>query len=596
MIDRYFDHVDLAEGHKIIIQYESALPAGAPKNAKPEKHAVEAVLVDKDSYPTKLVFGWTIDSNVTKNAGLIQFSVRIYSIVENDDKLELIYSFSTTNSSANILPALNFNLTDKDSEDNEFITPENNANLVLNRIKNSKPSKKPDAPEPVFIIDLSSIFETEADKAAAAVYVKDEEGNDTEEVDYYLYDLPVDTLAATLIAQANADGISNISYEWRHYSDLSQEQEAKGFGATEVYKAFNVANIDYDREKTYYYGLTEESGKVSAYKFVTGVGENETLAEYLDRVSDENSAVDKEHIYQRVSKYSISGAPAEDPADKISATGLYQVTAVNQLAIDNKASIESEKIYIPGPTDPEIADIEVAYKLLDDDKTIELSVDTTIVDGDTATYTWYQMSVDEEGVHTIACSEVEDVTMTENGASLKIDASELDEDALAVFDKNYYVEVFTSRNGDDSESIISGNMRVTDQPHLPVFVDPETEYQDNGKSVKLAVEFDGDFVHTADSITYQWYQFRRDKDENGNFISTPYNPEGYEDKDNNDEPLGEPVTKKEIDLYVDFADFFGEKDEHSGVYYCVVTNTFTINDEPISAKKYTKGYKVIGSI
>lgn len=80
--DRYFDGVDLGyENTNIIIQSEM----GTSKNLS------KAVLIDRDSKPGYLIFGWPLTNIVTEKNGTLKFAIRFYV----NDNGAIIYSLGT---------------------------------------------------------------------------------------------------------------------------------------------------------------------------------------------------------------------------------------------------------------------------------------------------------------------------------------------------------------------------------------------------------------------------------------------------------------------------------------------------------------------
>lgn len=108
-IDRYVDAMDLyRDDIKIVIQWETAASvSSANKASKTEKGISVAYLKDITLFKAqgKMLFGWALNSSITKNAGSIKFSVRFYKI--NGQK-ELDFSFSTLTATATINPGLNY--------------------------------------------------------------------------------------------------------------------------------------------------------------------------------------------------------------------------------------------------------------------------------------------------------------------------------------------------------------------------------------------------------------------------------------------------------------------------------------------------------
>lgn len=98
-INRFFDHMDFGRDDTcIIIQWENSNKQGSSV----------AFCKDIESDPEYVIFGWELDSDITK-AGSLKFSVRILvwdTVNENEVPTEYLYSFSTLTTSVLINPAL----------------------------------------------------------------------------------------------------------------------------------------------------------------------------------------------------------------------------------------------------------------------------------------------------------------------------------------------------------------------------------------------------------------------------------------------------------------------------------------------------------
>lgn len=101
-VDRYFDDVDLTMTN-IIVEYV---------NADGLARIFPAVLIDYQTNPGHLRFGWTVGSDATINAGTLTFSVRFYSV--DPEKQIFTYSLSTVPYQTKILEGL------RDKEGNQI--------------------------------------------------------------------------------------------------------------------------------------------------------------------------------------------------------------------------------------------------------------------------------------------------------------------------------------------------------------------------------------------------------------------------------------------------------------------------------------------
>ena len=104
-IDRYFDAKDLDDAN-IFIQWT----VGSGNNI--ESGLSAPIVIDIESEPNKIIFGWALSDKITAKAGNIQFAVRFYEW-NDTEKTKLKFSWSTQTASIKVLPALNFDLTEE---------------------------------------------------------------------------------------------------------------------------------------------------------------------------------------------------------------------------------------------------------------------------------------------------------------------------------------------------------------------------------------------------------------------------------------------------------------------------------------------------
>lgn len=616
MIDRYFDTKDLAEDTEIIIQWETA---SAGKGSTPEKGATKAVLVDKDSYPTKLIFGWILDDRITKTAGNIKFSVRIYSIgvvhddITDTDKRIVTYSFSTATATANIQPALNYNLLDD-------VVPEDNTKLMLNRLINSEASTPATAVVPVFEVNLHEFVDSEM-ASPVAVYVKDEDGNDTDVIDYYTYDLPDQTdLTATFTVLATANDAANLIYSWKHtnldgdvkhlngislsyrqttdetfkenkqyYHQVTREIEDDGatitynvifdesiigtaiaeYGQTVYEKSGNLLVVTTDEvfvEGKHYYVCAAEGPLPVAYALIQD-------AEVGDSIADYNGG---EAVYEKVGNltinYDVNGA----------ITGKYQVEVANRLGATNHAETDSTVLFIPGPAQPVIEMPEDRHVILshtdasiDEATGVQISTDNgvTVLAADNididdvgiVEYTWYD----------------ETETIVGNAETLSLDVAIED---LPKYDKSYTLEVSMTRNGDNKTTHCTDAIRVTDYPHAFVIEDntrnalneKKTWASTSNEKLEIILTNYEDILH--DAVSYQWFKFEAGYDpETDTFVDS----DGVVERPDMDE--------LDIAIEGETQATLSVKNREAGQYYCRVRNTV----KNINVDTYSEVYYIV---
>lgn len=97
-IDRFFDATDLNE-MDIYIQWENKNHKGISKEW----------VRDVESEPGKLIFGWPLSEEITDVSGAVKFAVRFVKF-NPTDTTDVVYSFSTLTTEAQIKSALDFDL------------------------------------------------------------------------------------------------------------------------------------------------------------------------------------------------------------------------------------------------------------------------------------------------------------------------------------------------------------------------------------------------------------------------------------------------------------------------------------------------------
>ena len=140
-IDRFFDAVDLGhESMNIYAQWEH-INNPAQKFVTPLNHT-HYDLIDMESEHGKIIFGWPLSEDIAKNPGQIKFSIRFLKY----DGTRLVYSFSTKAATISIIPGLDYNVNDAQSD-----APSNLFDAV---ITNSETTTGPSAVRPVYETNL----------------------------------------------------------------------------------------------------------------------------------------------------------------------------------------------------------------------------------------------------------------------------------------------------------------------------------------------------------------------------------------------------------------------------------------------------------
>lgn len=224
-IDRYFDTTDFAQSN--IMAIVEWINANGEKCYSP---AWTKILSDDDE---KLIIGWVLTDKATKKAGIVKFSIRLYSLDE-DGKLES--SFATLVTNVVINPSMNFDLeaAGKDKIEPEFASSGLAHEAVFKRLRSSPAANKTenDVDLPEYVIRYAKM--TNGKIADAGSFdIDDADAGDT----YYVW------------AKSNS---GTIRYEW------TTTGAAYGDKATNSYEYVPVSFWDEGME---YYTKEQVEGK-----------------------------------------------------------------------------------------------------------------------------------------------------------------------------------------------------------------------------------------------------------------------------------------------------------------------------------------------
>lgn len=223
-IDRYFDTTDFAQSNiKAIVEWINA------KGEKCYSPAWTKILSDDDE---KLIIGWVLTDKATEKAGIVKFSIRLYSLSE-DGKLES--SFATLVTNVVINPSMNFNLeaAGEDKIEPEFKSSGEVHEAVFKRLRSSPATNKTvnDVDLPEYVIRYAKMTNGKVANAGS-FNIDDADAGDT----YYVW--------------AKSDS-GTICYEWIPAA-------AYGEGATNSYAYVPVSFWDKGME---YYTKEQVNGK-----------------------------------------------------------------------------------------------------------------------------------------------------------------------------------------------------------------------------------------------------------------------------------------------------------------------------------------------
>lgn len=338
-IDRFFDAQDLA--HKdihIVIQWETVPAKGGVKRSGLSSEFVRDITTLADEH--KILFGWPITSEITKEAGQIKFAVRFYQMGVGADGVTPVfkYSMSTLPATANIAASLDTELLGA-----EAVIVDSTKDIINRFVDSEGPTwaGKPNAP--IYVLnmlpDQTAVFDKDGDKC-----VDLEEGK------------------KEFVAEAINDGNTGVlTYSWFKKTTADGAPIVLGAGVDEYVATADTAVIE---GKTYY--------KLEGEKYVPAVATGDPSAAEVT-------------LYELRNKYDAS------------TVGYYYVEATTRVGL-GKATTTSDVYRIPGPG-VVTASAEDLGLLTDGKVTLTVTAASDDVK-DTLVYTWKQGDEAIEGAET----------------------------------------------------------------------------------------------------------------------------------------------------------------------------------------------------
>ena len=347
-IDRYFDHMDLANTDmNIVIQWET-------KDANRETITGISPNFGKDieTIPGKIIFGWPIYSELTESATPIRFAVRFFSLGEADGEgvRPLNYSLATLPAEISVGATIDYDLI------NQTVQEIDRGSTILSRIKNTG-IYDPSIPVP------------QAPTLSGALCI------DGEDESVRIADLPEEG-GITLKASARPTDFGAISYSWRKFAYESSTGEYAT--TSDPISASAVDNGVYEEvkedldEDDVYYQITSADGVLPIVYLPIVI---EEMLENTTYVEDRGFARKNDGGYVKLyKKYSTA---------TIDSVGIYTVDIGARYGVNTVKTIMDveDGITVPGPLKPIIYDPEESenVSITEDDHVIHVIANNGIV-------------------------------------------------------------------------------------------------------------------------------------------------------------------------------------------------------------------------
>lgn len=400
-IDRYFDYQDLSDLN-ICVQW--IRPGGTPD----DEGISHIRMIDLETYPGQLRFGWPLTSEITKYPGKVKFAVRFY---RKDKQGNYQYILNTEEALLTIKSGLN------------IVNPaieEDSVDLFGDFVKNSM--------NPSFALPEQAFFTKPGINLPGVAAI----------------DYNTDTLV--LKAQAVANDLGYISYVWKYKSDLEGSELVTIDSNNSAYTVASdvpvlvtdivkeaiaetgdtskfVPLLDADGNEVkdennkIVYTIAKREGGQKYFVPATNADGQPIYQLYLDRIDEENPA--PANLVELITTLTLK--PVEDGGSEF-VTGEYQVEATNTIYLDHQDPegfrnttpvAYSNKCVVPGPAAVELSKQFVKHAFIKDAAGVELKIevkeDKTNPD---YFYTWYNYPR-EDGDNTVPVK-IEDMTKIEN--------------------------------------------------------------------------------------------------------------------------------------------------------------------------------------
>ena len=327
IVDRYFDFKDLAESN-IVVQWV---------NANKEEGISHIQLIDLESEPGKIRFGWPLTEDITKYPGIIKFSVRFF-INDPADTKKFYYLLNTIPSALTVKDGLY--VTDpKHIKENDF-------NMFKSFVANSQ-NPADTIPATPFFTEINGGEDLPARGAI---------GSNNE---------------LTMTAQAVANDLGTINYQW-FYSPAGTSEKI----------AIDVSDATYEVEKQKYVAVpVPEKRGLDQYWINTGSEEAASWELY----TGEWPPVEGTQLYEIKTELTI----VDSENDNV--VGNYWVEAVNTIGRNSTNPSPSTVCNVPAPAEIEYTTNLKAHQFIEKGKqgtTLSISIKED-KNEPAVTYYWY---------------------------------------------------------------------------------------------------------------------------------------------------------------------------------------------------------------
>lgn len=541
-IDRYFDMDDLGE-KQVYIQWR----APADKDGNRKEGVSIPWVVDTRIRPGYVIIGWPLASELTEQAGKMEFSVRFYTIPEEGDQAnKLLYSLSTLTATADIKEGLNYNL-EKIAIDGSAVGSDD---LIINRLVNST-SKDDDTPDPAI---PTFIEEDEVIDAIGGYELVSEEGAKYKTYKVYMTDPATGVEEdGTYTVQAYVTDAGILGYGW-----IKRDVEGELAQENMVVQTVFEKTDDTERNINKVYYTKGENDMYPIFNFTTDIP---------DLAAAAAAGIE---LYERKSRV-VMNVSGED------VLGTYQVRVTNRLGRKTSRNFGNIAL-IEGPEAPEIT-TDLGEKGTFSGEGLDLPV-SVVADLDVHAYTTYQLQRSDA-----ADGDFEAIGTPSTSNNFIIDGAAYDAEDDG---DGFYRVVVESKLNSVVKSVTGEPMRVTHAAtpveiatNAPTVVaGGSSKYDVNQPLIVTATAHASEKrIENVDSITYQWYKYNA---EQGNLLQDlDAAANGLYQVQKND-----TILKGATGATLNITNTLENEEGH---YFCEITNTYN----GTTAVKCSKFFDVI---
>lgn len=468
-IERYFDAVDLAT-MDILIQW--ARPGGEVDGTDGNQNLALPYKRSLKLKQGKIVFGWPITEEMTRESGDIIYSIRFYKkeLDEYNEFKRLVYSFSTSPARLKIKKGLNFDISETTLN---ALNLTNMNERIYNNLRGSIAIAKEKVAKPVFQYYRYSIGEGE-NKVITTITNNNRVLDLGNELSFIMR-------ASVTEVPDNVHAGQSISYEWYKGSSNKFDENTSDVSG-EFIQYVSAKDLSYN-EFEIYYALTNPD--TNTYSNAEKHFNCDIDINYF------NSNRDK--LYVKESVYAPEVA------------GYYYCKAINKYGSESMEEVISDPWYVPYPNKPEFVE-GYETQTFDENTALTVSLANGVDPKESQTYQWKKLSEENKYIDIAGATEISYHPVSEGKYKLLV--TNMRNNAYSTNETNEIEAVHEPAMPNITGFLLNGEEQKVG-----------TVVNNVNANSKLSIQLDTTSNEYYDAITYQWSVGSDIKDENSNEIT-----------------------------------------------------------------------------